>query len=348
MIPRMPPRPQEELPEYTVREYQPGDEQAILDTFNRSFADVDPTFEPRSMELWRWLYLANPSGWRIYIAITDDGRVISQYAGIRQRMLLEGQPAYFSQAIDSMTDPAFRRGLKKPGFFVITGYPYAANYGGPPPDGDVIMWGLPVPAAWRMGARFLKYEVVRTQNKLVADPAKLVHAAAPGVDVEEVERFPEDVELLTTHAASEHGAIAIRDKAQLDWRFPDHPERDYRIALARTNGEPAGFTVYRLGGYDGDEDALVCDWLVPGGTGSEGPVGAALLAWLAERARADSAERLTAVFPDTAAEWLSFQRAGFRVRPTRYFPVGRNYVPKYRMPWLHKHWYYTLGDSDLV
>ena len=48
------------------------------------------------------------------------------------------------------------------------------------------------------------------------------------------------------------------------------------------------------------------------------------------------------------AEWLPFQVAGFRVEPTRYFPVGRNYLPKYRMPWLHRNWYYTLGDSDLV
>jgi hypothetical protein len=259
-------------------------------------------------------------------------------------MHLEGEPAYFSQAIDSMTDPKYRRGLKKPGFFVLTGYPYAANYGGPPPDGDVIMWGLPVPMAWRVGKTFLKYEIVRVQNKLVADPARVVDGAAQGVEVEEVERFPEEVVRLSERAGAEHGAIAVRDRAQLDWRFCEHPENTYRIGLARKGGELAGYAVYRKGAFDGDEGGLVCDWLVPGG---EGPVAVALRAWLLERTRADSAERLTAVFPDTVPEWLAFQWAGFRVRPTRYFVVGRNYVPRYRMPWLHQHWYYTLGDSDL-
>ena len=333
-----------EVPPYTVREYEAGDEHAILETFNRVFSEMDPNFEPRTLETWRWLYLANPSGWRIYIAITDDGRVISQYAGVRQRMWLEGQPAYFSQAIDSMTDPAYRRGLKRPGFFVLTGYPYAANYGGPPPDKDVIMWGLPLPAAWRMGKNFLDYEIVRTQGKLVAELARVELPAASGVALEEVECFPEEVVTLSDRAREEHGAIAVRDKAQLDWRFVDNPDNDYSIVLARVDGELAGYAVYRTGFYDREETGLCCDWLVPG---DQPAVAQALRAWLLERARSEGADKLTAVFPDTCREWLDFQRAGFRVQPTTYFPVGRNYVPKYRMPWLYRNWYYTLGDSDI-
>ncbi len=333
-----------EVPPYTVREYEPGDEHAVLATFNRVFSELDPGFVPRTLESWRWLYLDNPSGWRIYLAVTDDdGRVISQYAGVRQRMLLEGEPACFSQAVDSMTDPAFRRGLKRPGFFVLTGYPYASNYGGPSPDGDVVMWGLPLPAAWRVGKGFLKYQLIRVQNKLVADPARL-DGSAGGVEVEEVGEFPEEVDVLSERAGAEHGAIAVRDKAQLDWRFRDNPDNDYAIALARRGAELLGYAVYRFGTFDREESGLVCDWLVPGG---EGAVAVALRAWLAERARRDSAERLAAVFPDTVGEWLAFQRAGFRVHPTHYFVVGRSYVPRYRMPWLHQHWYYTLGDSDL-
>jgi hypothetical protein len=259
-------------------------------------------------------------------------------------MWLEERPAHFSQAIDSMTDPAFRRGLKRPGFFVLTGYPYAANYGGPPPDGDVIMWGLPVPAAWRMGKNFLEYEIVRTQNKLVADLDRVRGEAAPGVETEEVASFPEEVVDLSDRAGREHGAIAVRDKAQLDWRFVRNPDHRYRIALARKGGTLAGYAVHRRGSYDGEDSGLCCDWLVPG---DQPAVAAGLRAWLLARAREEGADALTAVFPDTCREWLEFQDAGFRVRGTRYFPVGRNYVPKYRMPWLYRNWYYTLGDSDL-
>ena len=49
------------------------------------------------------------------------------------------------------------------------------------------MWGLPVPPAWRVGKTYLDYELVRTQLKLVADPARLVLGDASGVDIEEVD-----------------------------------------------------------------------------------------------------------------------------------------------------------------
>ncbi|MFT5285430.1 MAG: hypothetical protein ACI8TQ_001594 [Planctomycetota bacterium] len=333
-----------ELPVYTVREYQPGDEVSILETFNRVFAQMDPNFVPRTMETWRWLFMDNPSGWRIYLAVTEDGDVMSQYAGIRQRMWLEGAPAHFSQAIDSMTDPAYRAGLKRPGFFVLTGYPYAENYGGPAPDMDTVMWGLPLPQAWRVGKNFLSYELIRTQCKLVAELDRVQLDAAMGVDIEEVTRFPEEVVRLSDLARDEHGAIAVRDKAQLDWRFSDNPNETYAIAVARTAGDLAGYAVYRKGTYDRVETGMCCDWLVPG---DNPQVSDTLRAWLLERARADDCERLTAVFPDTCREWMDFQSAGFLVEPTTYFPVGRNYVPKYRMPWLYRNWYYTLGDSDL-
>jgi len=334
-----------ELPPYTIREYEDGDEHAILATFNRVFAEADPSFVPRTLEQWRWQYLENPSGWRISLAVLDgDGSVISQYAGVGQRMLLEGQPANFSQAVDSMTDPAWRRGLKKPGFFVLTGYPYAAGYGGPPPDQDTIMWGLPVPPAWRVGKTYLDYELVRTQLKLVADPARLVLGDASGVDIEEVDEFPEEVAALAERRAGAAGAMAIRDKAQLDWRFVRHPEKSYKIALARRAGALVGCSVFATGAFDLSEDALVCDWIVDVG---DTAAANALLAWQAQHARAAGMQRLTTILPETCPEWLAFQRAGFRVRPTHYFLVGRNYVKRYSMIWLYHNWFYTLGDTDL-
>jgi hypothetical protein len=358
----------DELPPLTIREYQPGDEQAILATFNAVFAAVDPTFVPRTLENWRWQYMENPSGWRIKLAVTDEGHVVSQYAGVGQRVLLDGEPALFSQAVDSMTDPAFRRGLRKPGFFVLTGYPYAEDYGGPPPDRDTVMWGLPVPPAWRIGKTYLKYEMVRSQLKLTADPADLRVAAAPGIDVAEVDEYAPlagELESLFARAAAPHGAIAVRDAAQLDWRFVRHPEREYRRAVARRGGELVGLAVFRVGGFDGEEQGLVCDWLVPP---DEPEAAHALRAWLRDCARAAGAERLVALLPDTrpdcipfqaaqfrvlpipdtCPDWIPFQAAQFRVLPTRYFLVGRNYVKRYDMRWLYRHWYYTLGDTDLV
>ena len=67
-----------DLPPLTIREYRPGDEHAILATFNRVFAQIDPTFTPRTLASWRWQFEANPSGSRIFLALTEEGAVVSQ------------------------------------------------------------------------------------------------------------------------------------------------------------------------------------------------------------------------------------------------------------------------------
>jgi hypothetical protein len=334
-----------ELPPYEIREFRPGDEEAILATFNRCFAQVDPSFVPRQLDEWRWQYLANPGGWRIYLAVTEDGRIISQYAGIGQRMLLEGAPGRFSQAVDSMTDPAFRRGLKKPGFFVLTGYPYAANYGGSTPDKDTIMWGLPVPAAWRIGKTYLEYDMIRTEGKLCATERTLRPGAAPGVEVEERRTWPADLAALFAAVAQGRGAIAVRDEAHLNWRFLERPRTEYSLAAARAGGRTVGLAVFRAATFDGRRDGLLCEWLVdPARPEAAG----ALAHWAHERSTAAGCEHLTAVLPDTAPEYLDLQRRGFRVAPTRYFLVGRSYSKRHDLRWVYRHWYYTLGDTDLV
>ncbi len=330
----------------TIREYRPGDEVAILATFNRVFQEIDPGFEPRSLAEWRWQYLANPSGWRIWLAVDPEGGVASQYAGVGQRMRLAGGEGSFCQAVDSMTDPAYRRGLKRPGFFVLTAYPFAKKHGGPPPDHDTIVWGLPVPSAWRIGKTYLSYELVRTQLELAAPLEALELAGSHGCEVDELSSWPEEVGAFTAQALEPFGASAVRDAAQLDWRFVKNPRHDYVLARARRGSRWCGLCVYRKGAFDGKEDrGLLCDWVVsPGDDGARH----ALLAWARERAARDGAGELTLVLPDRAPDWLALQAAGFRAAPTRYFLTGRTFDRRYDMRWLRANWYYTLGDTDLV
>jgi hypothetical protein len=333
------------LNQLEIREYRPGDEGELLAGFNRAFAAVDPAFAPRGLAEWRWRFLENPGGWRIFLALTPDGRVVSQYAGIGQRVLLDGEPARFSQSVDSFTDPAWRGGLKKPGVFVLTGLPFAERYGGRPPERDSAMWGLPVQPAWRIGQRYLGYELVRTQNQLVARAGELRPPSSSRVAVEEVASAPPGVDALSTEAAREHGAIAVRDAAHLAWRFFRNPAHRYRMAVAREGPTLRGYAVQRSGSFDGRRASLVCDWLAPG---EDRAAAEALRAWLAERARSDGDAELLALFPDTAREWLEFQRAGFRVHATGYVLAARCYHRPLTAEWLRKRWYYTLGDTDLV
>jgi hypothetical protein len=260
---------------------------------------------------------------------------------------LDGGRATFSQSVDSMTDPAWRLVLREPGFFVLTATPYGERFGGPGPEQDAFMWGLPVWSAWRVGKTYLEYEVLRTVLKLVAPLERVdLSPGAAGVEVEAVERFPADVEAPGAARAALAGAMAVRDAAQLDWRFVERPDVSYEIGVARRGGAAVGYAVFRRGLFDRVEgEGLVCDWVAPP---DDAGARTALLAWLVDRARASGAERLVTVFPDTSPEWRAFQDHGFHAAGTMYFVVGRNWVKRYKMRWLFENWFTTLGDTDLV
>jgi len=329
-----------------IRQYRPGDELAILDCFNRIFSAVDVTFKPRELDFWRWQFEANPSGSHITLALAPEGKVVGQFGAIVQSVYFDGGRTLFSQGVDHMADRAYRRRFKRGTMLAQMGYHFAEDFGGAGPDRVTLMWGAPVPAAWRTGQAAVSYEVIRTQSKLGIAPGQMRLGPAGRVDVEEQSEFPEEVFELFLKCTEEHRAIALRDKAHLDWRFKDHPSFDYRIAAARRGGELVGYGVYRVGDFDHQSgEGYVADWLVKPG---DREATQALLAWFDEVSQNTGVPRLTAVFPDTIDEWERFQDAGFGTRPSSYFLIGRQYVRGYDMPWVHKHWYYTLGDTDLI
>ena len=331
--------------EIAIREYRAGDETRILSLFNRVFAQDDPGFRPRDLQTWRWLFEDNPSGRRIMLAVDSRDGVVAQYAGLGQRVALRGRRVRANQAVDSMSDPR-GRGLQHPGPFVRAGRVFAQHYGGRSLGEDAFMWGLPEPSAWRVGRRFLGYQIVRNLNRLVCPGVDATRRApaSNGVTVEEVDSVPLDTNLLFERVAAERGAMVVRDSQHLDWRYFRHPHVRYRFATARDGGTLRGLAVYRAGALDGEPTGLLCDWLVPA---EDERAADALRAWALGAAGADGLP-LTAVFPEVMPEFSTFQRAGFRVSATRRTLVARSYRRDVSVDWLRANWYMTLGDTDLV
>ncbi|QDU85460.1 hypothetical protein Pla163_25900 [Planctomycetes bacterium Pla163] len=330
---------------YALRSYESGDEAAVLETFNRVFAAIDPTFEPRDLRTWRWLFEGNPSGRRLWLAVTPEGRIVAQCAGIAQRMLIDGEPTFVSQSIDSMADPTFTQGLKRPGAFVRTCLGYWDAYSGSGPDRDAFVWGWPVETAWRIGKSQLKYEVVRTQGLLFATERTFAAGPAPGIDVAEVASFDEDVRELFDRVAPTSRCIAVRDAPQLTWRFLERPGFTYRIATARRAGRLVGLAVFRDGSFEGVPCGALCEWLIDPDVPEAGH---ALAHWAFACTLEAGRDELVVVLPDSRPWWMLMQSIGFRVRPTKYFPVARYFSKRHHPRWLWDHWYYTLADTDLV
>lgn len=338
------------LLELTIREAEPGDEAALLRARAAAFRDVDPRRAERPAAVWRWLRDANPAGRRAMIAVTPAGEVVAQQAGLPRRVRVGEAVVTWTQVVDAFAVPGARRGLGKRGPFVRAAEAFAERWAGPGPDQDQVLYGVPTRAAYRVGKELLGFEVVRNLNLLAAAPQDLRPAAAPGIEVGEVGDVPEDLDRLFERAAQPFGAIAVRDRAFLAWRFGPEAAaatgRRARIAVARrtASGEACGYAVAWAGELGGRAGTLVADWLVDP---TVREAGSALRAWLAEVGDQEASGELLALLPEFCEDSLDSQREGFRMRPTRSYQMARSALRVQDMLWLYWNWYYTLADLDL-
>ena len=334
-----------------IRPYRPGDEKAILATFNRVFREVcGEGYVDRTMEEWRWEFQENPRGMRVLLAVTPGGEVAAQYAAVPMAAKSPLGDTTFVHAVDSMVHPDFRKGLKKPGLFVEVGrawFDYIRELGK-----DSVGFGSPVRPAWRIGSRYLGYTLVRIVDYLVADLREFRPAppGEAGLEVEIASSLGKDEADLFWDEWSRGVECAVRrDGVYLDWRYTRKPGGDYRFLLARRGGALKGLALLSPRNELVPGGAVFAEWMVlPGEEGA----GRALLAEAREIALQKGRERLLAVLPPWSSEAAFFLDQGFHWVPSKQFLERRlgSYLWKEIMTseWLAGHWFYTLGDSDLV
>ena len=332
----------------TIRPYRPGDEDAILRTFNLVFREVcGPDYVDRTLEQWRWAYPDNPAGHRISLAFAEDGTVASQYAGMPMLCDTPWGEQRFIHCVDSMTHPDWRQGLKAKSLFVETCMPFWDHSR---VIGDGLFYGFPVDAAYRIGKRYLKYVMMRAIDFLIrARDAGLLTAPA-GVEVERVERVPPDVGAVYDEVRRDKRCLVRRDYRYLTWRYVQNPARaDYELWAARRSGRLVGLMVLKPGSGLAPDAATIADWLVP-----EGDIDAAdaLLATAIRRQHDEHKERLMTVVPPWSHEHAHFAARGFVETPSSTWLQRRLIhnicIPQITPEFLEGGWWYALGDSDLA
>ena len=333
--------------EFTYRNYQPGDEVKILDTFNCVFREVcGDSYIDRDMEFWKWEFEACPFGHRISLAFAEDGTCAAQYAGVVYPMATSYGDCNFVHIVDSMAHPDFRKGLKRPGLFVTTSYPWFELCH---EMGDAVMFGYPVPIAERIGQRYLEYHRLRVVNYLVRDAGAGSIEGPDGILIERVERTPDDIDGLFEEVTAEKLCLTRRNAAYLDWRYVQIPGDSYEIYAARRDGELCGLMVLRPVHELMPGSCTIVDWVVPQ---HDTETLDAMLCKSTQRAREMGRQQLMSVFPDPSPEFAALTARGFEVVSSAKYEerrlTHRIYHPQMTTEWLQEHWWYTLGDSDLA
>jgi hypothetical protein len=326
---------------WDVRSYQPGDEHQILSLFTRVFG-LD-----RSLTHWRWKFLSNPAGHHITLAVSEDGQIIGQFAGLPVQVATPHETFLLSQGIDHMVDPACRR----MGMYGTMAVHFFKTFMGP---GQAAAWyGYHVPAVYEIEARTFGCETVHPVVALRWDLSQRETWREGTNDrwrswrhrLARVARFDDSIDRLWTRCLPEFSLAAIRNARYLNWRYADCPDVEYApiVATDRLTGRVTGMAVIRFGWFDEPVAPLV-DWLVPS---RDEAVCLSLLGACHDLARARGLTSTMAWFPASTPQHRFLLSLGYRQEATPFLMSVRGHPGESRLGYLKGPWYYTMGDSDI-
>jgi len=326
-------------PSFDIGAYAAGEEDRIIETFTRVFGDEKPVSQ------WRWQHLDNPAGTQIWVARAADGAIASQFAGVPRKVRVAGAAVTFSEIVDSFTHPDYRRGLQRTGLFVKTALPFVEHYGRP--DRNVVMYGLPNPQAYRIGARFIGYTPIDDAAlPLMTASTADVGAADPecGQEVRatRVSRFSDDVTSLDSEISDRHDITVVRDAPYLNWRYPDHPVADYECIEAREcDGKLLAAIALRHHWCD-RPITIICDALI-----RPHPAFPGLLRFIRARAKARGSSEVKILLRPHTFEYAAVADLGWTPQPSHFRLVCGVYRDDVTVERLRDGWHTTLGDYDV-
>jgi hypothetical protein len=330
------------MSEITIRPFRAGDEAGLLAGHNQ-------IFPPRSRAHWDWKFRDNPTG-QMHIMVAEHAAagLVGAYVTLPTHFAIEGKRRIAGQCVDLWVLPDHRRAGPRPGLFVNLALAHYEAFGGKGETQNSFHHGWPI-ATWRIGQKYLRYEMVRDWDFLFREmvpggfPAR---ACSAELEVRTVPRFAADVDALWAAFAPSAQLATIRDQRYLNWRFADAHDAAYELVECRErgNGRLRGLAVLRHTDLVVPNTFYIVDWLVPA---DDHDATVALLAHAERRASAVGAAALATLFQHRDPRFLTFQRLGFLVFGTTYFQVV---IPfdVHDTYFYREQWYHTLGDSDLV
>lgn len=344
-----------------VRDYQPGDEEALNRLHNQTFGDT------RSLDVWRWKYTEGPCAPLTHIAVMqDDERIVGHYGGVLAEVKYQGRTLLITQPTDIAIEEDYRgRWLlgKLLAYYVTRapakglafgfGFPNPAHYApgkrlGYKDVGSVwlicchVNPGLLLAKLTRQSA-FLR--LLRGPANWMAQRLRRTASLPEGLTITPVTRFDERFDALWQQTADRYPIAVARTSRYLNWRYGARPGADYTVLAAERAGALMGYTVLALQRRTVVQGQVADLWALDEATSQ------ALLARAVEHFLRIGVDRVSAWALEDSQAAHTLARAG--LRPHR---VAAPLVCKVLTEGLveeatlcdPRHWYVTMGDGDGV
>ena len=247
---------------YIVRPYLKGDESKIIKLMDSIYGKW------HSMNYWNWKYKNNPAGFynQLVCLADNDGELAGQYTIIPVKMLVLGENLLCAQSVDTATSPNYRR----LGVFEATANAtfsaseklkipliYGFAHVGPS------YFGFIKKLDWKHLFYITHYiKIINTRSvlkhytsfRLVQNIGGVVLKAvqfrfkkkySSNTIVEQVEEFPEDINIFSEEIAKKYKYLVKRDKTYLNYRIKN-PDNKYKVFIAREHDRIVGYAIVAL------------------------------------------------------------------------------------------------------
>lgn len=323
------------MTELVLRPYQPGDEIAISEGFNRVFGLTRPLSE------WHWKYPVEPEGRWLMLACDESGALLAHYGAVPVRLRIGAREVRAGQIGDVYTVPETRHGLGAARTYIQTVKAFFAEFGAP--EKLAVLYGFPGERALRLGLARLGYDQMAPQpvpvwRRQVSRRGRIWtgHGVRDGFD-------PVAADALWRKAGERYRVAAIRDAAWLARRFTGRPGIEYLHLTAHRRGRVKALAVVRLMGEVAQWCELVWD-------GEDVRALAALDKAAASFARSRHATQIEMWLAGDEAAEGAFAELGWApgLHPAGLVMVARSFHPEINVAGFPGAFYLTMGDADLV
>lgn len=243
----------------------------ILDLISRTFGNsefADPSY-------YDWIYRKNSQGKPLIILANDeenDDAIIGMEPIIPMKLIIEGNTVLSSLSCNSAVNPNYRgRGIfsnlissiskesAKKGFVGIYGVPNKNSYGIFMREGFEDVTRLPLLVRPLKLSNYFN-SLLRS---LLRPFDSVWKVKKTNVTIKLLEdRFSEDFETLIDKASKRIAIMQKRDKEFLNWRYKDHPTRDYKTFILKEGSTLGGYIITRKVSIKGKNIGVITDFLV--------------------------------------------------------------------------------------
>lgn len=307
--------------DYCIRDYQPGDEDAIAGLFATVFGQRMTT------EQWRWKYTGAGATPVAKLAFDATGRLVGHAGAIPLRGWRQGQPWPFFQVCDVMIHPDARGRLGDRNLFTRLARELLAGLAARAPE--ALAYGFPGQRPFRLGKYVRVYGEV---ERACAIERSVERGLRLRLNARPLEWTDKRLDRLWAQRANDHALALVRDQAYLRWRYATHPFHAYQLLGLFLGTHLLGWAVTRRR----EARLLAVDllihrrWL---------RLALAALDWVAA---VDGAHEVEIWLPHGWRE-----AAGQRATPTEVVVANMTWALRTPTAEVRETLYYTMGDLDI-